>query len=279
MKERKIITLGLPNSGKSNYIAATIAYMSKYDCGGWRLQNGDINVLQKVDEIQRDFRLGNWEEKTPAGTYKQYTFMLPGSFWNFRREKRVTIIDWSGENFANIVNGGNARPNGMDKFREDLQSADGFMLFVDGEKFLDEKEDGKKERRSLRGIMDTLLSDPSHHNKCSFAIIVTKADFLMTEGVIKFEDILEKFKEKYGALWLTLEDRAYARGLFPVSLVPAKEFQKITPDRGLIPSEKWDLEKVMEFSCVDIPPQEASSWQWYYYQRMYGAFQWLLDIL
>ncbi len=279
MKERKIITLGPPNSGKSNYIAAAMAYMGKYGCGEWRLQNGDINVLQKIDEIQREFRLGNWEKKTPAGTYKQYTFMLPGSFWKFRREKRVTIIDWAGENFANIVNEGNTRPGGMDKFREDLQSADGFMLFVDGENFLEEDESVKKERMSLRGIVDTLLSAPLHHNKPSFAIIVTKADLLMTEDVIKLEDIIDKFKEKYAALWGTIKDRAYARGVFPVSLTPSKEFQITDPDRGRVPSKKWVLKKVMEFSCVDIPPQEASSWQWYYYQRMYGAFQWLLDIL
>ena len=302
MKESKIITLGFPRAGKTNYIEAAIAYMAKHGCGEWQI-HGNSAVDETIDEVELQFRKGRWMDKTDQGTKKEYIFEIPCCWWKFRDERRVTVCDWAGESYEDCASVRNGEDNTNADFRNDCRQADGFMIFGDPERFFENSEEDGKERGILRRIMQEVVEDGK---KRSFAIVITKTDTLPKDyfserGKLNLSKVINIYDATHGSMWSKIKGRGYPCGIFPVSLLPKEECWKDTMEVGRIPSERWSLEEVMESSCVDIPERceeqwqwyyykrwwssvaahlwREEQWQWYYYKRMYGAFQWLLDSL
>ena len=279
MKESKIITLGFPGAGKTNYIEAAIAYMAKHGCGEWQI-HGNSAVDETIDEVELQFRKGRWMDKTDKGTKKEYIFEIPYCWWKFRDKRRVTVCDWAGESYEDCAPACNGEGNTNADFRNDCREADGFMIFGDPEKFFENSEEDGKERGILRRIMQEVVEDGK---KRSFAIVITKADtlkdYFSERGKLNLSKVVNVYDATHGSVWSKIKGRGYPCGIFPVSLVPKEECRKDSTEVGRIPSERWSLEEVMESSCVDIPGRCEEQWQWYYYKRMYGAFQWLLDSL
>lgn len=278
-KGKTIVTLGYSNAGKTNYINAALAYMASYGCGGWKLSEiGNLDMAEVIDEMVAKMQKGQWMEKTAQGEKKEYSFALPSNLWKFHRETKVTINDWSGENFEKF------NPEESSEFLKDCLEADGFMIFEDGGVLYGGNEENRtveNERKKMRSIMEEVMKG---QKKRSYAIVVTKTDLFPQDywsqnGKLDLSKLISEYKASHESLWMQIHSKGNKAGLFPVSLIPEKKYRKVSPEAGvgLIPSGQWDLREVMESTCVDI--LEGREKKWMYYENMSGAFQWILDSL
>ncbi len=268
MSAKKIMLLGLPRSGKTNYVSSVIAYMGRYGCNGWRVQEGNGTVDERIDELQDALRDGIWLPKTDKdGGPDEYRFQKPGFLWG---SDEVIIKDWPGEAFADIVAGGS---NG--DFEKDCKEAQGFMLFLDGE-YLEYEE--KEVRKCLRELKERMFA--SAIGRRSFALVVTKSDYLFPEFSLNnhyvtneehFECVEKKrqgIRESYGAFFNMAETRRYSNEIFFVSLVPEKKFFVDKTERGRIPRSNWSLKRVMETQYDSENKYEG---------KVYGPLWWILQ--
>ena len=268
MSAKKIMLLGLPRSGKTNYVASVIAYMGRYGCNGWRLREGNGTVDERIDELQDALQDGIWLPKTDKdGGPDEYRFQKPGFLWG---SDEVIIKDWPGEAFADIVSGGS---NG--DFEKDCKEAQGFMLFLDGE-YLEDKE--KEVRKCLRELKERLFARAIERR--TFALVVTKSDYLFTEFSLynhyvtkeeHFKCVEKKrqgIRESYGAFFNMLQTRLYRNRTFFVSLVPEKKFFMDKTKKGRIPRSDWSLKEVMETQYDSADEHKG---------KMYGPLWWILQ--
>ena len=281
LMKKKIILLGVSESGKTNYVASALAYMGKYGCMGWRLQEGNTKVDERIDELQEHFQSGKWLEKTDKNKEgDEYRFYLPSNFLRFEfLPKEVVIKDWPGEAFSAIASGNDGGNIKLEEFRKDCNDAAGFMLFIDGE-WLGDKTKEKEVKKCLRIMKEEIITKGSL--KRTFAVVVTKSDYLFPEYQTIGEDyqMLSKhldrmnekraeIREKLGTLFNLAEARGYDIDIFFVTLVPDKKYFKVSEKAGRIPSEDWSLKEVMETHYGHGPDVEEGF--------MYGPFLWILD--
>ncbi len=95
-------------------------------------------------------------------------------------------------------------------------------------------------------------------------------------GMINLDKLNKKIRESYRSFFGILQSQHCRVGIFPVSLVPFKQFRRDDPEYGRMPVGKnWELNKVMESSLIN----RASILKYgeRYYDNMYGAFLWLLE--
>lgn len=163
-RRKKILTLGLSNSGKTNFVVASMAYavmhgdkqgrpfdkIFKYvlsDSYNWLMSVVSTATFRAIDYLLADyFYKGRWCVKTAPGTYNDYKFDLRGNVAfrppYFRRPKSITLRDWSGESFSAIT-GGTSTQDNVDRFKTHCAEADGFLLCIDGGRLIDEGERDK----------------------------------------------------------------------------------------------------------------------------------------
>lgn len=323
-KKKKIVTLGLSSSGKTNFIVAAMAYAAMY--GGklgapfdelcklvlsksynWSVKVVSTETFRVIDILLVDyFNKGRWCDKTSRGTYKNYTFDLRGNVAfsppYFRSPKSVTIRDWAGESFDAIVEGTSTQDK-VDTFKSNCAEADGFLLCIDGARLLDEDK-GNRMRDCITNFCEVIgwLRDddsgdfsgddtngqqprkntPSviKNRKRSFAIVITKADLLLNRFPGENKDKLSLYKlneflrRSYPLFFNALDEQNCRAEIFAVSLVPKREFRNDTDSSGRIPSDQWNLEKVMECALVEEAENDDCK---RYHNNMWGAFRWLLD--
>lgn len=215
-QEKKIVTLGLSGSGKTNYVAAALVYMAMYDYeqgqpfdefGPWKIsisRNRTMKVTNQetfrvIDNLVSDcFQRGKWCRKTTRGTCREFTFDLRGNvaLWPpcIRRPKSIVIRDWAGESFSAILDGSSTKDK-IELFRKDCAEADGFILCLDGE-FLIDNAVKRRMKECIEGFCQVVgwlqnsnsdsfaRSTAGEEKNRNFAIVITKADALI--GIDKY---------------------------------------------------------------------------------------------
>ena len=88
---KKIITLGLPSSGKSCYMSVAVSYMFRNQM--YAIVSSNRSLRSVADEIEERMQSGQWVEKTIGR--EEYRFTKKG--WLF--DTNYVLHDWNGEYF------------------------------------------------------------------------------------------------------------------------------------------------------------------------------------
>lgn len=302
---KTIVSLGLSQSGKTNYIAAAIAYMagcrdrkdSPRRLKDWSLIQKNVDISKIIDIYETDFmRKGVWYRKTARGTKNEFKFDIPlrWSVWPplLDFSKSVTMADWAGETFAAFTEEQPDACDRLDEFKADLVNASGFILCLDAETLLDDhaRWHVQESLRKLCQAVGWLLEDDApkdadvaSRTSRSIAVVITKSDYLVGNdrfcesdsehlSLSKLDDVVRK---SYRSFFNVVQGQKCDVRIFPVSLVPSREWREMRNGSMCPKKEKWELDRVMESTIADEDSIRSRGAE--YYGNMYGAFLWLLD--
>lgn len=260
---KKIITLGLPSSGKSCYMSVAVSYMFRnkmYD-----IVASDRNLRAVADEIEERMQSGQWVEKTIGR--EEYRFTKKGVF----TETNYVLHDWNGEYFRLLgleedqalmewnkaqerINGRIVKGDELRKLYEaDCRDADAILLFIDA-KTLMEVEDRKVTRNSLNTLIDILKKS---EKKRVIAIVLTKVDYLEEsetfcrgDKMIDIEKVGNYLQSKYNSFFSVVISNRHKVSVSAVSCIPVKAHRNNKGGHGTVPNKDWTL-KDLSFTIVD----------------------------
>ena len=246
MNRHNIIIIGSPQSGKTNYLSASLLYFSVF--AGERNSNcitvtaANREMAEHLADTSHQFRQGKWHDKT----YVFSDFWLDVSYplVNFfcfkelsKTRKKFNFKDYPGEDFIN-----------EDKqVLADFKNCKGILFAVDGEKMAD------TEYMHYMSTVAISLSDAlKHHRKSGIkvAFVITKSDtlpdtYLADNGRHAKQELMDNFAN----LINTIKDEKYmeeprrsADAIFLVSCVPNKTCRETKSIEGIVPSGSWNPE-------------------------------------
>lgn len=277
-KNKMIVTLGHPASGKSCYMQVAISYLWRYG-REFRLTSEDTNLDKATDATQDILQKGKWPDKTVGA--KKYQFDL--TTWCIFKDwgtlkKSYTLIDWTGEAFtaAGLERAGRqdeagnrwekCAPDKKEDFEKNCVEADGFLLFLDGERLLQDDEELDSTRECLYWLKDLIMANKKER---IFSIIVTKSDFLEgtpefgTEDLKKVSEnkIHDYIRDKYNSFFKTLESKRYSYLVAPVTCLPVPEHREET-EKGTFANNGWKLEDMQKSNIADSQADMIEPIRW-----------------
>ena len=251
---KKIITLGLPSSGKSCYMSVAVSYMFRnkmYD-----IVASDRNLRAVADEIEERMQSGQWVEKTFGR--EAYMFTKKGWF----TETSYVLHDWNGEYFRLLgleedqalmewnkaqerINGKIVKGDELRKLYEaDCRDADAILLFIDAKTLLD-AEDRSATRNSLNTLTDILNMS---EKKRVIDVVLTKVDYLeeseifcRDDKMIDIEKVVNYLLDKYNSFFSGVVANMHKVSVSAVSCIPVKAHRNNKGGRGTVPNEDWSL--------------------------------------
>lgn len=283
--EKKIITLGLPSSGKSCYMSVAVSYMFRekmYDIAS----SSNSSLRMVADEIEERMQSGQWVEKTIGR--EEYTFTKKGRFIETLRrsmpdplakifkkkgwfETSYVLHDWNGEYFRKLglnedqasgewnkaqekINGDIVKGDDLRKLYEtDCREADAILLFIDAKTLLD-AEDRSATRNSLNTLTDILNMS---EKKRVIAIVLTKVDYLEEsetfcrgDKMIDIEKVENYLQSKYNSFFSVVISNRHRVSVSAVSCIPVKAHRNNKRGHGTLPNKDWTL-KDLSFTIVD----------------------------
>lgn len=283
---KKIVTLGHSASGKSCYMQVAISYLWRYD-SEFSLSSEDTNLDKVTDATQGILKKGKWPDKTSGA--KKYHFdlttrtprwldLLWAPRWLDLLKRTHTLIDWTGEAFtaAGLERAGRqdeaekrwskCAPDTKEDFVRDCGEADGFLLFLDGERLLQDDEELDSTRECLYWLKDLIMANKKER---LFSIIVTKSDYL--EGTPEFgtEDLKKVYekkihdyiRDKYNSFFKTLESNRYSYLVAPVTCLPVPEHREENA-KGTFANEDWKLEDMQKSNIADSQDDMIEPIRW-----------------
>lgn len=267
---KKIVTLGHSASGKSCYMQVAISYLWRYG-KEFRLTSEDTNLDKVTDATQDILQKGKWPDKTFGA--KEYHFDL--TTWCGLLKRTHTLVDWTGEAFtaAGLERAGSQAgwdkyaPNTKDNFVKDCKEADGFLLFLDGERLLQDDEELDSTRECLYWLKDLIMENKKER---LFSIIVTKSDYLEgtpefgTEDLKKVNEkkIHDYIRDKYNSFFKTLESNRYSYLVAPVTCLPVPEHRGEENEKGTFANKGWKLEDMQKSNIEDSSDDMIEPIRW-----------------
>ena len=275
-REKKIVALGHPSSGKSCYMQMAISYLFRYG-KGIKITKWNTEVDKVADQTEEILSAGKWPDKTELTN----TYQIELSTWAGLKCKR-TLIDWPGEAFTavGLEREGcrdkaddmwkNCAPCTKEGFVKDCEEANGFLLFLDGERLLQGDEEWNSTRECLYWLKDLIMASKEER---IFSIIVTKSEFL--EGTPEFgtEDskkvhekkIYEHIREKCSAFFKALEEMVEENRcsylVAPVTCLPVPEHREDT-EKGTFANNGWKLEDMQKSNIADSQADMIEPIRW-----------------
>lgn len=269
---KKIVTLGHSASGKSCYMQVAMSYLRRRK--EFRLTSEDTNLDKVTDATQDILQKGKWPDKTFGAN--EYHFDL--TTWIGLLKRIHTLIDWTGEAFtaAGLERAGRldeakkrwnkCAPDTKEDFERDCVEADGFLLFLDGERLLQDDEELDSTRECLYWLKDLIMANKKER---LFSIIVTKSDFL--EGTPEFgtEDLKKVYEKKihdyirnkYNSFFNTLESYRYSYLVAPVTCLPVPEHREENA-KGTFANKGWELEDMQKSNIEDSSDDMIEPIRW-----------------
>lgn len=276
---KHIALLGNPASGKTNFIACSLAYI---------LLRYNVQLLGRNQFF--DHFIDSVDEKLPKGQWLEKTKDLNTFVFELKKQKnkysstKFTVNDWMGEAFdalncqnyiqSNSLNKTrqknldyyhktfpeicaqwekSTRPSLLAPFLDDISSkADIIVIFIDSVSlFFDDQK--KKIRASLAALKSILQHDKRWFSKPKFAFVITKAD--MIETVEKFmtkneqycklfdpQKVQSHLEKEYNTFFSFLKAKNYVYNVWPVSCIPNRAHRKNSTCDSIVPNEEWSVD-------------------------------------
>ena len=251
---KKIITLGLPSSGKSCYMSVAVSYMFRNQM--YNIVSSNRSLRTVADEIEERMKSGQWVEKTFGR--EEYMFTKKGWF----TETSYVLHDWNGEYFRMLgldeeqasvewrkaqekINGEIVREDDLRRLYEtDCREADAILLFIDAKTLLD-AEDRSATRNSLNTLTDILNMS---EKKRVIDVVLTKVDYLeesklfcRDDKMIDIEKVKNYLLDKYNSFFSGVVANTHKVTVSAVSCIPVKAHRNNKGGRGTVPNKDWSL--------------------------------------
>lgn len=243
MNIRKVVTLGLPESGKTAYMSCAMLYMARHD-KTWKMMSFNRTFLELMNHTEEIMRSGAWPEKTR--TRNDLQFEVEGSI--------VNITDWAGEHFEALADyeAGRSFSDEMgQQFKTSLRKADYLLIFIDGATVKNENTI-RRVKQSLIGFQ--LMLEEFRKEKVGekrMAFIVTKSDelertrfFCNNEGKVD-DNLVTKFLiEKYETFFKYMKDvgKWLLCNVYSVSCIPNEQHRRVDLSLGTVATSEWQIE-------------------------------------
>lgn len=243
MNIRKVVTLGLPESGKTAYMSCAMLYMARHDAT-WQMKNANRTFLELMNHTEEIMRSGAWPEKTR--TVNALQFEVEGSI--------VNITDWAGEHFEALGDyeaGRSFSDEGGQQFKTSLREADYLLIFIDGATVKNENTI-RRVKQSLIGLQ--LMLEEFRKEKVGekrMAFIVTKSDelertrfFCNNEGKMDNSLVTKFLKKKYETFFKYMEDvkKWLLCNVYSVSCIPNEQHRRVDLSLGTVATSEWQIE-------------------------------------
>lgn len=255
---RLIVTLGCPKSGKTNYMACSLAYISKYKSDTVTFVGSRYDTASRVANrqslgelvnlVQESLPKGNWLDKTSDRQEFLFKVQAPGSLSRCTTQKyaEVALHDWPGEAFEQLQDMGawSLSPQLKAGFLADMAKADFILIMLDV-RCLYNEELRHRYIHCLKGLQDELQK--TKKKRC-FAIALSQADLLEPHKEWRLDENspsldVQKIRNAVKAkFWQFFQwcDRCGQYEIWPVSCIPVPE-HRIPDPRGDKPSPEWSL--------------------------------------
>lgn len=272
-RKKTIVALGHSASGKSCYMQVAISYLFRHG-KEFRLISEDTNLDKVTDKTRDILRKGEWPDKT-LGVNK---YQLQRLTWARLVKYDCTLFDWMGEAFTTAGLEWEGRRDEAaerwkryvsitkDEFEESCKQADGFLLFLDGERLLENDEESDLMCACLYWLKDLIMKN---NKKRRFSILVTKSDFLegtrefgTADGKVDEEKIFNYIRNKYNAFFSMLENNhytdfdlvdeiinRYSYLVAPVTCLPVREHRKENAN-GTFANKDWELQDMEQSNII-----------------------------
>lgn len=262
----EIITLGCPASGKTNYMACSLAYISRYMSDLIRLTGNEMSFSNLVNQVQEDLRDGNWLDKTPVKRDYLFESKIQRSFW-FAKKSKINLHDWAGEAFENLADMGkwSMAPADKKRFIEDLSNSKYFLVLLDARCLTNKKLAGKY-RKCLAGLQDNIERiRKTKRMYPRFVVALSRSDMLESArpwgiremakkvftgknkyctwrtGSLNVDKIREDIRARFNVFFKYLQYNGFKHEIFPVTCIPVREHRICDRKRGTIPSPEWEV--------------------------------------
>ena len=291
---KKIITLGLPSSGKSCYLGVAVGFMSRHKLYEMHKRNRDLSRV--TDTIEGDMKAGKWVGKTTGRMEYQFTKKKKG-WWKKVSwfDTEYILHDWNGEYFQLLgldedqavkgwakaqeyIDGKKVAGNELsDLYEADCRDADAILLFIDGKTLIEKADDGESEKKRTRESLYTLVEILRQSRKERvISIVLTKSDylenygeFLDTNRKINAKKVEDCLRDNYNSTFSEIESAGHKVHVSLVSCIPVKEHRSSLSGRGAVPNEKWSLKDLTK-SNVNIYEDDLPN-------DMLAPIRWVID--
>lgn len=262
MNIRKVVTLGLPESGKTAYMSCAMLYMARHDAT-WQMKNANRPFLELMNHTEEIMRSGAWPEKTR--TRNDLQFEVEGSI--------VNITDWAGEHFEALADyeaGRSFSDEGGQQFKTSLREADYLLIFIDGATVKNENTI-RRVKQSLIGLQ--LMLEEFRKEKVGkkrMAFIVTKSDelertrfFCNNEGKVDNSLVTKFLKKKYETFFKYMTDvkKWLLCNVYSVSCIPNELHRRVDLSLGTVATSEWQIEDMVgQVKLFENIGKSDSSW-------------------
>lgn len=251
-KQKHIIILGSPKSGKTNYFSSALQYFS--------IASGDKNprgvtvkavnnaMAKNIAQTTPKYKSGNWIGKTMSYTDLELDVRFP--YFNMIRwlpDKVLSLrfTDFSGESFYTLSENNDSLQKTEIEIKTSIESGikqcDAILLMIDGGKILN--SDYIKPMRDVMAHLETILNQRKRNVVVEF--IVTKSDELAKEWTEKNAVKLKWYvRALFPNLFNILEwpKMNHKYDIFSVSCVPTDTVKSVDLEQGTIPNSNWNVE-------------------------------------
>lgn len=249
---KKVIILGAPASGKTNYLNASLQYFSVHSGENYRgieVKSANEKMAKAFACITHQFQEGCWFPKTQNFNCLELDIKCPwGENWltrllTFGLEVRVPLsfMDLSGEHFNALT--GKEGEEMKTKAINHVKTCDAIMLLIDANRFLNEDYMKKMEDNIaiLADLIDERMKARNAKKNLKMSFVFTKVDMLSNEW--KANDgckLKARLRSHYFSnLFNTLEWFNAEYEYFCVSCVPEDSVRSVSSHGGIKPNEKW----------------------------------------
>lgn len=251
-KQKHIIILGPPESGKTNYFSAALQYFS--------IASGDKNprgitvkavnnaMAKNIAQTTQKYKSGNWIGKTISYTDLELDVRFPyfnKIRWLADKVLSLRFADFPGESFYTLAEDDTQLAESEIEIKTSIESGikqcDAILLMIDGGKILN--SDYVEPMKTVMAHLETILNQRERDVVVEF--IVTKSDELAKmwteENAVKLK---QHVRELFPNLFNTLEwpEMNHKYDIFSVSCVPADTVKSVDLKHGTIPNSNWNVE-------------------------------------
>lgn len=250
-KQKHIIILGSPRSGKTNYFSAALQYFSiasgNKNPRGITVKAVNNDMATNIAQTTQIYKSGIWIGKTML--YKDLELDVRFPYFNIRLlpDKKLSLrfTDFSGESFYTLSENNDSLEKAEIEIKTSIESgikkSDAILLMIDGGKILN--LDYVEPMKVVMAHLETILNQRKRHVVVEF--IVTKSDELAKEWTEKNAVKLKRHvRELFPNLFNTLEwpEMNHKYDIFSVSCVPTDTVKSVDLEKGTIPNSNWNVE-------------------------------------
>lgn len=258
MRTEQIITLGNAASGKTNFMACSMLYISRRMKETIKLNGNNKYFNNIIQRTNAEMKEGKWLPKTSATTNLDFQMREPNWLsmilgkW-LAHQRQILLHDWMGEAFEALRDLDkwesppfNLDPNLKNNFIKDVGDSQYFLIFLDAN-CLYNKDMASQINKCLNGLQELLEQSPG--KKRYFACALSKSDMLekireytQGDGSLNRGKIKNALEDRFDEFFSFLDWHEYPYEVYPVSCIPNKEHRRYDAQMGLVPNADWSVD-------------------------------------